>query len=249
MIGNTNNFITSLVQTLKGVLTTKGDILGFGTTETRLPVGADTQVLTADSAQSLGIKWATPSSFTSPLTTKGDIFGFDTDDARIPIGSDGQILTADSAQALGLKWADPPIFAKIIKSVDQTVNNSSTLVNDDELTVALSANKRYMIWMNVFFVSSNTPDFKCSLTLPSGTTQKVISNDLHGFSTSEGFTDDPTTTTVQSLTITAEFSLIFQGYVLTSGTAGNLTLQWAQASADASDTDVKAGSSLIVFEV
>jgi len=39
-------------------LTTKGDLLTFDTALARLGVGANTHVLTADSAQSLGIKWA-----------------------------------------------------------------------------------------------------------------------------------------------------------------------------------------------
>lgn len=39
-------------------LTTKGDIHGFSTVDARLAVGSDGQVLTADSTQSLGIKWA-----------------------------------------------------------------------------------------------------------------------------------------------------------------------------------------------
>jgi len=39
-------------------LTTKGDVYGYDTGDARLPVGTDTHVLTADSAQALGVKWA-----------------------------------------------------------------------------------------------------------------------------------------------------------------------------------------------
>lgn len=39
-------------------LTTKGDLFGFSTVAARIPVGTDGQVLTADSTQTLGVKWA-----------------------------------------------------------------------------------------------------------------------------------------------------------------------------------------------
>jgi hypothetical protein len=42
-------------------LTTKGDLLGYDTAIARIPIGTNNQVLTADSAQALGLKWATPS--------------------------------------------------------------------------------------------------------------------------------------------------------------------------------------------
>ena len=39
-------------------LTTKGDVLGYDTALARIPIGANDTVLTADSTQSLGLKWA-----------------------------------------------------------------------------------------------------------------------------------------------------------------------------------------------
>ncbi len=87
-------------------LTTKGDLATYSTAVTRLPVGTDTHVLVADSAEAAGIKWAATADVT-PLTTKGDVFGFSTVDARVPVGTNGQILTADSTVALGIKWATP----------------------------------------------------------------------------------------------------------------------------------------------
>jgi len=41
-------------------LTTKGDVYGFSTVDARIPIGANNTVLTADSTQALGLKWATP---------------------------------------------------------------------------------------------------------------------------------------------------------------------------------------------
>jgi hypothetical protein len=40
-------------------LSVKGDLYGYNTTDARIPVGADGQVLTADSTQTLGVKWST----------------------------------------------------------------------------------------------------------------------------------------------------------------------------------------------
>ena len=88
-------------------LTTKGDLYTFSTVNTRLPVGANGYVLSANSSTTTGLNWVPATSPTLPVTTKGDILGFDTAPDRIPIGSDGQVLTAASSQALGVEWVTP----------------------------------------------------------------------------------------------------------------------------------------------
>jgi len=43
-------------------LTTKGDLYGFSTSDQRIPIGANGTILTADSTESLGLKWAAAAS-------------------------------------------------------------------------------------------------------------------------------------------------------------------------------------------
>lgn len=56
-------------------LTTKGDLHGYDTADARIPVGSNGQVLTADSTQSLGVKWATPKGYTLPFGGNGNNTG------------------------------------------------------------------------------------------------------------------------------------------------------------------------------
>lgn len=53
-------------------LTTKGDIVGYSTVNARVPIGSNGQVLTADSAQALGLKWAAAGDVSSNTATSVD---------------------------------------------------------------------------------------------------------------------------------------------------------------------------------
>jgi hypothetical protein len=46
---------------LTSPLTTKGDIWVYSTADTRLPIGSDGEILSADSSETTGLKWITPS--------------------------------------------------------------------------------------------------------------------------------------------------------------------------------------------
>ena len=87
-------------------VTTKGDIQTYSTEPDRLPVGADNQILSANSATSTGLEWIDPPS-TSPTTTLGDmIYRGASEDVRLPIGTDDQLLTVVSGEPA---WADAPV--------------------------------------------------------------------------------------------------------------------------------------------
>lgn len=89
-----------------GVLTTKGDLYVYGSADARLPVGTDGHVLTADSAQALGVKWTD-----APAATNGIPTG----------GTAGQILEKIDGTDYNAQWVD--VDAVKIKSKNVNIPN------------------------------------------------------------------------------------------------------------------------------
>lgn len=86
-------------------LTTKGDLLGYNTASTRVPIGTDGQVLTADSAQALGLKWATPT--TGTVTSVAMTVPAEFSVTGSPITGAGTLAVTKATQSANLVYAGP----------------------------------------------------------------------------------------------------------------------------------------------
>ncbi len=148
--------LTIALSQLSGLGAAKGDLIAFGTTWSRLPVGANGQVLTADATQSLGLKWAAGGAggITSlnGLTAAAQSF---TNDTNVTISSSGSTHTvawsgtlAKSRQNSQTAYYDQAgTFAQ-----PQTISGATTdLLTFNNSTgndwVTLTANKsRFKVW-------------------------------------------------------------------------------------------------------
>lgn len=131
-------------------------------------------------------------------------------------------------------------FCKI-KASDQTVNNSTVLVNDADFIFPVLANEKWSVTLNVKLDTATTPDWKFNWTVPAACTYNhawIYNNPTaigNWVSTDGGIVSDGSTG--QPVVVLA--------YFLVGANAGNVQFQWAQLTANASNTIVRAGSSLI----
>lgn len=119
-------------------LTTKGDVWGYSTTNDRIPVGTDNYVLTADSTQALGVKWAAASTGSSTLLN-GSVH---TDTAAGTVAR-GDLITGQSATPKWTRLAKGT-SAQILQSDGTdlawvTVSSDVTIASGGAVTIANNA--------------------------------------------------------------------------------------------------------------
>lgn len=144
---------------------------------------------------------------------------------------------------------------RVRKTTTESVTNSTTLQNDDELFFSIAANETWLVRAAVFFTSFLAPDIKFGWSVPAGATGR------HG-----GYLPDRAVTTLsgtvefasEAALTTAiegggaganELSGMLFASVVNGATAGTVNLQSAQAAATADATSVLAGSFLIAHRI
>lgn len=128
------------------------------------------------------------------------------------------------------------LFAR--KTADQSVNNSTTLVNDTHLTVSMEANSTYVVEVVFSFVTLAAADLKTAFSIPSGATSHMM---ITGPDAQIGYVINGTTADQWPVTDTTEHAGHYHGVVVTT-TAGTFRFQFAQLTAAVGNTTLKANS-------
>lgn len=130
---------TTFNNKLSNIFTTKGDLLTFSTTPERLGVGADGQVLTADSTTPTGLKWATATGGGTGTVTS---VGFATGTTGTDVNVSGSPITTSGTITLNIPDASATARGLITTGTQQVAGNKTfgnNLATNGNFTVGNAA--------------------------------------------------------------------------------------------------------------
>jgi hypothetical protein len=135
------------------------------------------------------------------------------------------------------------------KTADESVTNSTTLQNDNDLSMQVDAGKTYVV-EGILFASSTsaTPDIKIAFTTPSGS--DVAIGYLSNGGSSDGGMLQAANVASERMQIPSNTAvpIIIRGTIV-AGASGTLQLQWAQFALNANAVVLKRGSYLKIEEI
>lgn len=157
-----------------------------------------------------------------------------------PVFSTGDVPTATQFN----DWLVNILFA--VKPGDTGRASTTTLADDPDLTVAVPANATYHATVILRHNSQPAGDFKYTFTGPAGASFDHMGDNIEV--SGSNFTFDQSYTTSLGTTFTSggiagvDCPIRCEGLLITSGTAGNFTLQWAQNTSNAGASTLRARS-------
>lgn len=135
-----------------------------------------------------------------------------------------------------------------VKSTDNSLpNNTTTLTNDGELILPVSANTKYALLASIHYDSSTAADLKLFFTTPAGSTLAWTTFGLDGAATAvfgnlNVGAGVGVTGVVAGAGVGTRVACLANGSIVTGASAGNVQLQFAQNVSDASTTTLRSGS-------
>jgi hypothetical protein len=133
----------------QGIGTTKGDLVGFGPTPTRLPVGSDGQPIVADSGQSLGLRYGYPVLSPSQITGNQNNYAPGVPSGFWRLSSDAsRNITGLAGGVAGLWIVVQNIGANPIVLTDQDAASSASnrFACDQQIQVTLNQLQSAFCW-------------------------------------------------------------------------------------------------------
>jgi hypothetical protein len=142
------------------------------------------------------------------------------------------------------------------QQVAQTVNNTTTLTSSTYLTLPVEANKFYVFEATIIYTAATAADFRFALSLPTGSSMR-LGTWTSGVTAGSGdfgaaIAHDAITTAFPMGGIGTAFNPMTArptGVITIGANAGSCTVQFAQETANASDTTLNSQSWIRLTEV
>lgn len=154
-------------------------------------------------------------------------------------GTVGQVLTTDGSGNVSWGAATPQTGmlegVLVYKPTDETVNNSTTMQDDDDIVLPVLANQVWVFDANIMYTSAANAHLDIGFSVPAGTTMQWSWLHFQWVVLSEA-----SEITISGNTTKRAFPL--HGYIKTGATPGDIHFRWAQGIAQASDTTVHEGT-------
>lgn len=164
---------------------------------------------------------------------------------------DAASVNKASVRAWGLvvqNFIDGNAWQSVVKQSDQSKTSDASLADDSELTLALAANTKYIIEVDIYFSTASTPDIKFRHTGPASPTIVHLErwHIVGGGSAFAGVTVD-TAYSASDIAIDGSGAagvLHIRGVIHNGANAGTFAIQWAQNTSNGTAATVRAGSQI-----
>ena len=142
-----------------------------------------------------------------------------------------------------------------VKSGGTSLNSSTTMVADPDLSVTLSPNKSYLLDTTIVFTSPSAAQFKFAFNFPAGSVFvgyaqfSSLSGGFYGTAYSTAGSTLSTANVASSIGGGIDDFVFVRGLLITAGTGGGFTLKWAQNVSNGGNTTVRDKSSMLLTRV